>query len=272
MHHVASRTRPDVGVPPVGGWGLTVVTGASSGIGREMACALAGRGVPLLLSSRDAGALEQTGTACASNGVHPGTVAADLEQATVRTGVVAIAEGAERLGGASSLIACAGLGWAGPMELTPVDAIERLVSVNVTAPLLLTRALLPRMLASGGGRIVLVGSIAGAVGVAGEAVYSGTKAALVGFADALRAEVARRGISVTLALPGPVDTAFFARRGSPYARRHPAPAAPAEVAAVILAAARAGRAQVYVPGWLSIAARIRGAAPGTYRQLAERWG
>ncbi len=255
-----------------GASGVTVITGASSGIGREIAYLLADNEVSMLLTGRDDCALAETAERCRARGAKTEVIQADLVGSSLHQGVTAIAECARELGGATGLIASAGLGWAGPVEQTPVPVIANLVDVNVAAPLMLSRALLPQLLAAGRGRIVLIGSIAGAVGVAGEAVYSGTKAALIGYADALRAEVARRDVTVTVALPGPVDTAFFARRGSPYARRHPAPLPADSVARQIVHAAVRGTPEVYVPRWLSIAPRVRGVAPTLYRRLAARWG
>jgi short-subunit dehydrogenase len=237
-----------------------------------VAYTLAKQGVPLLLTGRNAAALKQTSATCAELGARAEIVCTHLDGPMLRKGVEALVACSEQLGGATSLIACAGAGWAGPAESTPYEVVEQLVDVNVAAPMLLTRALLPQMLAAGRGRIVFVGSIAGAVGVGGEAVYSGSKAALIGFADALRAEVARRGVTVTVALPGAVDTPFFDRRGIPYSRRRPVPRPADEVARRIVSTAAAGRAQAYIPGWLSFPAWLHAATPNVYRRLAARWG
>jgi hypothetical protein len=69
-----------------------------------------------------------------------------------------------------------------------------------------------------------------------------------------------------------VDTPFFARRGVPYTRSVPRPVSAERVADVVWEALRRGRAEVYVPGWLGVAGRVRGAAPGVYRRLAARFG
>jgi short-subunit dehydrogenase len=108
--------------------------------------------------------------------------------------------------------------------------------------------------------------------VRGETVYSATKAALVGFADALRSELHGRGVTVTLCFPGVVDTPFFARRGAPYVRRWPRPVPARLVADRMLLAAGRGEAEVWVPRWISLAARIHGASPPLYRRLAGVFG
>jgi short-subunit dehydrogenase len=119
---------------------------------------------------------------------------------------------------------------------------------------------------------VNVASIAGHVGVRDEAVYSATKAALIGFSEALRYELHGAGVGVSIVSPGPVDTAYFERRGRPYPRRRPRPIEPERVAEAILHAIRSNKAQVFVPRWMGFAAWIRGAAPPIYRMGARRFG
>jgi short-subunit dehydrogenase len=117
---------------------------------------------------------------------------------------------------------------------------------------------------------VFVTSIAGAVGVPGESVYSSTKAAVESFAVVLREELRRDGVGVSTVLPGVVDTAFFERRGAPYDRRFPRPMPPARVARAVVGALESGRGRTVVPRWLSFPAWLSAAAPGTYRTLARR--
>jgi short-subunit dehydrogenase len=168
------------------------------------------------------------------------------------------------------LVSNAGTGWAGPLAGMPAEAIERLVDVNLTVPILLTRLLVPGMVERGGGHVVFVASIAGAVSVRDEAVYSATKAGLIVFAEGLRHELREVGVSVVL--PGVVDTPFFERRGTPYARRWPRPITPERVARAVVSAVERDRAECYVPGWLRVPSRFRGAAPGVFRALSGRFG
>jgi short-subunit dehydrogenase len=242
-----------------------LVTGASSGIGRETAMRLAQRETRTLLIGRNGVALDEV---AAATGGH--RFAADLTIPGAEQAVASRA--AELLGDIDLLVLSAGVGAAGPFEGMSSDALRDLVTVNVLSPMMLVRAVLPAMLDRGEGRILIVGSIAGALGVRGEVAYSASKAALVGFADALRAEVAGRGIVVTLCLPGAVDTPFFGRRGAPYVRRWPKPVPPGLVADRMLAAVGRGAAEVWVPRWLSVAARVHGAVPGLYRGLAGVFG
>ncbi|EFC80601.1 SDR family oxidoreductase [Parafrankia sp. EUN1f] len=250
-----------------GGWPprTAVVTGASSGIGREAALLLADQNCRSLLVGRNGAALDEVAAATQGH-----RIAVDLARPG---GDVAVASrAAELLGEVDLLICSAGLGAAGPFDVMPPSTINDLIAVNVLAPMLLVRAMLPAMLERGQGRILLVGSVAGALGVRGEVAYSASKAAMVGFADALRSEVAGRGISVTLCLPGAVDTPFFHRRGAPYVRRWPRPIPAGLVAQRMLAGTGRGDAEVWVPRWLSAAARVHGAAPSLYRRLAGVFG
>jgi short-subunit dehydrogenase len=152
------------------------------------------------------------------------------------------------------------------------DRADRLIRVNLAAPIRLTRAVLPGMLRHRRGHVVNVASIAGHVGVPDEAVYSATKAGLITFSDSLRYELDGTNVGVSVVSPGVVDTAFFDRRGRPYDRRFPRPIPAEPVAAAITKAIRNERPMVFVPSWGSFPARLRGGLPGVYRALARRFG
>jgi short-subunit dehydrogenase len=233
-----------------------LITGASSGIGAATARAVAGAGARPILAGRDR---ERLAAVAARTGGR--ALAGDLADAD---------DLASRAGPVDVLVNNAGLGWAGPFARMPPRDLERLVEVNLTAPIRLTRLLLPGMIDAGRGHLVFVASIAGAMGVREEAVYSATKAGLLAFAEGLRHEL--RGVGVSVLLPGVVDTPFFERRGAAYTRRRPAPIPPERVARAIVTAIERERPEAYVPGWLRIPARLRGAAPGAVRALYRRFG
>jgi short-subunit dehydrogenase len=128
------------------------------------------------------------------------------------------------------------------------------------------------MLERGAGAIVNVASVAGHVGVREEAIYAGTKAGLVVFAESLRQELAATPVRVSVVSPGVISTRFFERRGVPYARHRPRPIEPERVAEAIVEAVRTGRPTVFVPRWLALPVRVHGALPGLYRALASRFG
>jgi short-subunit dehydrogenase len=242
------------------------VTGASSGIGAAVARRLAAEGGwRLVLNGRDATRLAQVADRAAATGY-----AADLTRPGAGRQLAEFA--LERMGRVDLLVACAGIGWAGEFSSMPPGAIDEVIDVDLLATLHLVRQLVPHMVQAGSGRVVIVGSLAGAVGVRGEAVYSAAKAALAAFADALRYELRGTGVRVSLVVPGVVDTPFFERRGAPYRRSRPRPVPPERVADAVWCAVSRGRDEVYVPRWLRLPARIRGATPGLYRRLAATFG
>jgi short-subunit dehydrogenase len=170
------------------------------------------------------------------------------------------------------LVNNAGSGLAGPFAQVDAEQAERVLRLNVTAPILLTRALLPAMLSRQRGWIVNVASIAGHVGVRDEAVYAATKAALLSFGESLRYEVTGSGVGVTNVSPGVVSTPFFERRGRPYDRAFPRPIPPDRVARAVMRGLRRGTDEVFVPGWMRPVARFHGGWPSLFRQLAGRFG
>jgi short-subunit dehydrogenase len=244
---------------------VCLVTGATSGIGREVVIHLHRAGASVVATGRDGAALADLTRAADAR-----TVAADLADPGDVDRLAGEAMAA--FGRVDVLINNAGIGWAGSFEELPQDEAARLLRVNLAAPVRLTRALLPPMVERGRGWIVNVASIAGHVGVRDEAVYSATKAALIAFSEALRREVAAAGVGVTVLTPGVVRTAFFERRGRPYERTFPRLIDPERVAAALIRGLRSERAEVFVPWWLGGVTRFKGAAPGLFRGLVSRYG
>jgi short-subunit dehydrogenase len=247
---------------------MALVTGASSGIGAATAAALATAGASLLLSGRDEARLAEVaartgGTALGGDLAVPGGAAVLAEQANAA---------AAARGGIDVLVNNAGLGWAGPTAEIPAAKVTELATVNLAAPIELTRLLVPGMAERGRGGVAFVSSIAGVTGVRGEAVYAATKAGLAAFAESLAYEVRGRGVTVSVIVPGVIDTPFFSRRGTPYGRARPAPVPAGRVAAAIVSALEHDRPVVYVPGWLRFPAWLHGTAPGAFRALAARFG
>jgi len=240
-----------------------LVTGASSGIGAATARALAGYGVRVAVAGRDLAALRAV-AADTSAVCIPG----DLRDRDTPRQTVHTARG--ELGGLDLVVSNARIGWAGSFASMTETDIDTLIDVNLRAAAHIARAAIP-FLEPGVGRIVFVGSIAGLVGVPGEAWYSATKAGLSCLAEMLRAELGPRGIGVTLVSPGVVDTAFFERRRVPYARQHPRLMSAQVAADAIVEAVRWGRDDVVLPAWLSFPARLKVNFPGVYKVLAARF-
>jgi NAD(P)-dependent dehydrogenase (short-subunit alcohol dehydrogenase family) len=257
---------------------VALVTGGSSGIGAATARALAGAGARVLIAGRDPARLRdiagQTGgiplvcDLAAAGG--PASLAAAAERAAGTLPAVPGADGATA--GIDILVNNAGLGWAGPIGEITAEKVAELVAVNLTAPMQLTRLLAPAMIVRGRGRVVFVSSIAGATGVRGEAVYSATKAGLAAFAESLAYELDGRDVRVSVIVPGVIDTPFFDRRGHAYGRKTPGPQPPERVAQAVMSCLERDRYLAYVPRWLRFPAWLHGAAPGTFRVLAGRFG
>lgn len=237
-----------------------LITGASSGIGAAVASELSVRDCELILVGRDESRLAEV---CAATGGR--SVVADLRSPP---DVLRVAEAADT---ADLLVNSAGVGWAGAVADTPANTAPELVAANLTAPIELTRLLLPGMVRRQRGHLVFVSSIA-AVGVAGEATYAATKAGVRAFASSVRSEAAAAHVGVTTVLPGAVATRFFSGRGRPYDRRFPCPVGPDSVAAALLDGVERNRHEVWVPAWLGWAARVHGAMPATFHRLARRFG
>jgi short-subunit dehydrogenase len=244
---------------------VALVTGASSGLGRATAERLAARGAIVVVHGRDERALRTL-----ADRIGAAAVAVDLAEPGASQRLAA--QAVEIAGRVDLLIANAGIGLAGSVSTMDESRARDLIAVNLTAPIELTRALLPAMLERRRGQLVYVTSIAGRTGVADEAVYSATKAGLDTFAESLRLELRQTGVGVGVFVPGVIATEFFARRGRPYGRTRPRPL-PAELAAAALVRlVETGADEAYLPGWLRLPVVMRHTTPGLYRRLASRFG
>jgi short-subunit dehydrogenase len=254
---------------------VALVTGGPSGIGAATAQALAAAGARVLIAGRDKARLRdvaaKTGATALAGDLAAATGPAYLADAAILA-AAAFPAPAGSPAGIDILVNNAGLGWAGPIGEITSSRIAELVAVNLTAPIQLTRLLVPAMISRGGGRVVFVSSIAGATGVRGEAVYAATKAGLGLFAESLAYELDGHGVGVSVVVPGVIDTPFFTRRGRPYGRQRPRPLPAQRVATAIVSCLERDRATAYVPGWMRLAAWLHGTAPATFRALASRFG
>ena len=181
---------------------VALVTGASRGIGRAVAHALAGAGARLGLASRSGDDLGLDGVVAQPCDVRdPGA----LEEIVART--------VETFGRLDILVANAGVGAYGPFLELPPEHLEEMIDVNVKGTLYAVRAALPHLVESGEADIVTVASEAGRRGLPYEAVYCASKFAQVGFTRALDHELRERGVRCTNVCPGGVATDFAMGRG-----------------------------------------------------------
>lgn len=184
-----------------------IITGASDGIGAEIARQLArrhGAAVALVLAARNGAMLEQVAAQCAAAGAQTLVVPTDV---SVQAQCVALIDAAvARFGAIDALINNAGRSAHALFEeVENLAWYEELMRINLWGSVWCTHAALPYLKQSRG-CIVAVSSLAGLVGVPGRTAYSATKFAMGGFFEALRAELKPAGVSVTIAYPGVVAT------------------------------------------------------------------
>ncbi|GAB4223738.1 MAG: SDR family oxidoreductase [Acidobacteriota bacterium] len=187
-----------------------LVTGASSGIGRALALAFARRGARVVISARSEARLaEVAGELRAAGAPEVAVVAADL---SAPGGGDALAEEIGRRGPApDGLVNNAGAGIAGPFVENDPARIAAIVRLNVEAPTLLARRLVPAMVGRGHGFVINVASTAAFLPGPGMAVYYATKAYLLSWSEALAEELRGTGVTVTALCPGPTRTDFQRR-------------------------------------------------------------
>lgn len=177
------------------------VTGASSGIGAALARALAAQGARLILSGRNVGALEAVASDCGA-----GTMILPFEATDYDALPQMIQEAWDWCGRIDGLVNNAGISQRSLAVETDFAVYQRIVDVDLLAPIALTQALLPRMIAAGGGQIVAISSIAGIAGVPLRSAYCAAKHGLIGYHDAVRAENEHLGLKVLVVAPGSVRT------------------------------------------------------------------
>ncbi len=187
--------------------GLAVVTGASSGIGLELACECARNGFDLVIAADRP--LDEARRQLDSLGAQVTAVEADLATAD------GVAQLYAKIGGRAvdALIANAGHGLGGAFLDQSFEEISHVIDTNVTGTLALVHRVGKDMRSRGSGRMLIVGSIAGYMPGAFNAVYNGSKAFIDSFAAALRNELKDTGVSVTCLMPGATETEFFKRAG-----------------------------------------------------------
>lgn len=192
-----------------------IVTGASKGIGRGIAAALAAQGAQVTLVARGAAALEATRAALAPAGGSLRTAACDVADWLQVRAMVDAAAAAQ--GGLSILCANAGIYPQTPMEALTPEEWDRLMAVNVRSSFLAVKAAIPHFRAAGRGRVILTSSITGPItGYRGWTHYGASKAAQLGFMRSAALELAKLNVTINAVLPGNIITEGFAGNGPQY--------------------------------------------------------
>jgi NAD(P)-dependent dehydrogenase (short-subunit alcohol dehydrogenase family) len=183
---------------------VAVITGASRGLGKAMAVALAGDGATLVLAARDQDKLDETAAACRELGATAATFVVDVtDESAVESLRAAVAA---RFGGVHILVNNAGINIRKPIHEFTLEEWMRVVNTNLTSVFLMCRAFVPHMKGHGYGRIINMTSIMSHVSLPGRTAYSSTKTALLGLTRALALELAPEGITVVGISPGPFGT------------------------------------------------------------------
>lgn len=241
---------------------VALVTGASRGIGREIAQLAARRGAAVGLLARTQADLDAV--AAELPGDHH-AVAVDVSDRVALLEAIASVE--TTLGPVDVLVNNAGIGSYSAVVETDDDVYERLMRVNYLGGCVWpTKAVLPGMCRRRRGHIVNVASIAGRIGAPFEAAYSATKFAMVGFTESLVVEAAPFDVRLSLVDPGAVETEFFERRGHAYERSFPKAIPATRVARTVIDVVERDRsAERVVPRFLRPAYLIAKLAPALAR-------
>lgn len=181
-------------------WRVAWITGASSGIGREVALRLARRGVKVAASARSPEALLSLAAE------HPNIKPYVLDVADRAAQAVVIAQIERELGGIDLAILNAGVWYPGSSNSLDVAKVEHAMHVNYLAAIYAIDSLIPAMRSRGRGHIAFVASVAGYIGLPRAIAYAPTKAALINLAECLKVDAARFGIDISVINPGFIDT------------------------------------------------------------------
>ncbi|MFY9265114.1 MAG: SDR family NAD(P)-dependent oxidoreductase [Solirubrobacterales bacterium] len=240
-----------------------LLTGAAGGLGETAAKALARRGATLILSSRNRERLDLLAAELPGGGHE--VIAADLAEAGSVRRVI------EQAGRIDILLANAGRSGGFALDELPADEVADVIKVNFEAPIQMARAAIPQMKERGEGQIVLIASLAGKFALPESTMYSSTKAGLRAFGWALRPELARHNIGVTVVSPGFIsEVGMFAKRG----RKAPPGAgtiSPERYAkALIRAIERNDGEAVIAPPQLRLLGQLALIAPGLFARVFRR--
>jgi short-subunit dehydrogenase len=252
---------------------VVVITGASAGIGRACAEQCAHEGATVVLSARRAERLDEAVSTIRARGRHALAVVGDVTRPDDMTRLVA--QTVETFGRLDVMLCNAGIGYHGAFEETTVEAMRRLVEVNLMGTFYAAQAALVAMRRQGHGHLIATSSIVGRRGIAGSSVYSATKAAQIGFIESLRAEFAGSRFHASVVYPVSTATEFHdaIHRDFGHAVSGKGPRqSSARVAAKIVDCIVRPRAEVYPyprAWWLAVLSVL---APAQADRVVQRFG
>ncbi|HYP98348.1 MAG TPA: SDR family oxidoreductase [Polyangiaceae bacterium] len=189
-----------------------LITGMSRGIGRATALACAARGAELGLLGRPSARQRESAESCSKAGAKR-VLSLDADATRIPELERAASDFLDAFGAPDAVIHSAGIAVRSSIEATSVASWQEQLQINLSAPFILTRALLPAMRARRSGRIVFVGSISSTLGTANLAGYCASKWGLIGLMKSLAAELTDSGLMTCAVLPGSVDTEMLVGSG-----------------------------------------------------------
>jgi uncharacterized protein len=242
---------------------ICLVTGASAGIGRETAIALAERGATLAICARRKDKLDDTLAECRKHS--PSSISIQCDVSDPDAVKQMIDEVIRTLGGVDVLVANAGWGRYAAFDEETIDSIDSQVRTNVLGQMYCAYFLLPHMKKRRRGHLVFLSSTNGRIPPPMQSVYNATKFAAIGFAETLLYEVKPFGIGVTIVYPGPIETEFF--EASEFEQmRKPKLVPVRKMADAIVKGIERNAFDVTLPWALKIPAKMRALFPGLIRR------
>ena len=246
-----------------------LVTGASSGIGADLARGFAEAGATVGICARRADRLAEVLAACQVHAPASRSWTVDLADLD---GVGDFARRADQeLEGIDVLVNNAGIPKRRHLTALTPEVVEAVMAINYLSPVRLTLALLPRMLERGEGRIVNVSSVAARLGPPGEAAYAASKAALTAWSETMAVDLWSTGVRVHVVNPGVIDTELFhLPDNDPFTGE--VPALPVgEVTRAVIEQLASGTFEVYVPEWFGEVAARKATDTGAFLAGTAQW-
>lgn len=186
---------------------VAVVTGAAGGIGRAICERFVDEGVKLIAADVNETSLSELAEALRARGGDILPLAFDI--ACFEDVTTAVEKAARHFGKIDILVNNAGWDIAKPFLDSEPDLWDKIIAINLRGPLNLHKAVLPHLIAAGGGKVINIASDAGRVGSSGESVYSACKGGLIAFSKTVAREHARDNVRINVVCPGPTDTALL---------------------------------------------------------------
>jgi short-subunit dehydrogenase len=249
---------------------IAVITGASSGIGKQLALDFAARGASLVVAARRAELLEEVAAQCRNHRVEVEVMAGDLAEREFAESVVARA--VRRFGRIDFLINNAGIPKHKQFyDVTPED-LETTMRINFMAPAYMTVAALPAMLRQGEGYVINISSGAGKIAPPRETVYAASKFALTGFTEGLWNDLAGSNVHAAVIHVGPIDTEIWSKAAAEAPVRYRGKKYPPSVVSeAVFRCIERRQHEATVPGSMRAIFVLKSFLPGMFRRGAASW-